>query len=53
MEAAFPDLDIDLLFDPAWDGVEDTDVAEEMGMFLKPAEWFGEAYGPVHPYIYL
>lgn len=50
-EVAFPDLDIELLFDLALDGIEDTDVARTMGMVLKPSEWFKPTYGPVHPYV--
>ena len=49
-EAAFPDLDAELLFDPALDGIEDTDVAKHMGMVLKPTEWFKPIYREVHPY---
>jgi len=49
-EAAFPDLDVELLFDPSLDGIEDTGVAEYMGMALKPSEWFKPVYGEVHPY---
>lgn len=37
-DVAFPDLDIELLFDPALDGIEDTDVARIMGMVLKPSD---------------
>jgi len=50
---AFPDLDIELLFKPVWDGIEDTAAAEAMDMSLKPAQWFDPVYAPVHPYLYL
>lgn len=50
-DVAFPDLDIELLFDPSLDGIEDTEVARIMGMALKPSEWFEPTYGPVHPYV--
>ena len=49
-EAAFPDMDVELLFDPSMDGIEDTKTAERMGMALKPSQWFDETYGEVHPY---
>lgn len=50
-DVAFPDLDIELLFNPALDGIEDSDVAKIMGMVLKPQDWFKPIYGPVHPYV--
>jgi len=49
-EAAFPDMDVELLFDLSLDGIEDTEVAEYMGMALRPSEWFEPAYGEAHPY---
>ena len=52
IDLAFPDLDFELLFDRSFDGIEESDVARKMGMFLKPSEWFDEAYGPVHPFVY-
>lgn len=50
-DVAFPDLDIELLFDPALDGIEDTDVARALGMVLKPQDWFKPIYDDVHPYV--
>lgn len=50
-DIAFPDLDFEFLFDPAFDGIEDTQIAEDMGMVLKPSEWFKPIYGSVHPYV--
>jgi hypothetical protein len=50
IDEAFPDLDINLLFDQALDGIEDTPKAKEMGMYLKPSQWFEPAYGDVHPF---
>ncbi|MTI82323.1 MAG: hypothetical protein FH756_00170 [Firmicutes bacterium] len=46
-----PDLDYAILFDPKYDGIEDTQEAEYMGMALKPPEWFEPIYGDVHPYV--
>lgn len=50
-DIAFPDFDIELLFDPALDGIENTRAAKHMGMALIPSEWFKETYAPVHPYV--
>lgn len=49
---AFPDLDAHLLFDLGLDGIENTQMAKQMGMALKPSEWFKPIYfAPVHPYV--
>ena len=52
-EAAFEDEDYALLFDPQWDGIEDTDRGQMLGMAnLRPGDWF-EPFrdeDPVHPY---
>jgi hypothetical protein len=50
VDVAFPDLDAELLFSQAMDGIEDTEAAKDMGMFIKPSQWFVPAYGSVHPY---
>ncbi len=51
VDVAFPDLDVDLLFKQEWDGIEDTDTAEFLGMYLKPSQWFKPVYGrPAHPF---
>ncbi len=49
VDYAFPDADADLLFVQELDGIEDTDVADEMNMYLRPSEWFEPAYGHIHP----
>jgi len=51
-DIAFPDYDFELLFKPALDGIEDTSMAEKMGMVLKPSDWFKQIYASVHPYVY-
>lgn len=50
-DIAFPDLDVELLYDLTLDGIEDTEVAEAMDMALKPSQWFHPTYGRVHPYV--
>lgn len=50
VDAAFPDLDIEILFEQALDGFENTEIAKELGMFIKPTQWFLPAYGDIHPY---
>ncbi len=53
-ELAFPDTDILMLFDPAWDGIEDSDIADYLGArALAPKNWFDPLYDivPVHPYV--
>jgi len=51
-DIAFPDFDFELLFNLALDGIEDTSMAEKMGMVLKPSDWFKPIYASVHPYTY-
>jgi hypothetical protein len=48
----FPDADYELLFDPAWDGIEGSEIAEAKGMFLRITQWFIPYAGRVwvHPY---
>lgn len=48
----FPDADYELLFQPEWDGVEDSEVAEYHGMLLRFEDWFTPYAGSewVHPY---
>jgi hypothetical protein len=57
-EAFFEDLDVEYLYDDAYDGIETSEIAEEMGITnLAFGEWF-ERFGPpetssyteVHPY---
>jgi hypothetical protein len=53
-ELAFPDCDLDMLYEPAFDGIEDSDIADEMGArHLHPDRWFEPLYDgiPVHPYV--
>jgi hypothetical protein len=54
LELATEDADYELLFDMAWDGIEDSDSAREEGMANLPFDdWFKpfrEKY-PVHPYV--
>ena len=54
LELATEDADCELLFDMAWDGIEDSDTAREEGMAnLAFDDWFNpfrEGY-PVHPYV--
>jgi hypothetical protein len=53
-ELAFPDRDLDMLFEPAFDGVEDSEIADYMGArHLHPDRWFEPLYEgiPVHPYV--
>ncbi|HLF43041.1 MAG TPA: hypothetical protein VJA46_05875 [Acidimicrobiia bacterium] len=53
VELAFQDTDLDMLFDPAWDGIEDSDIADHLGArHLHPDRWFEPFYEgiPVPPY---
>ena len=53
-ELGFPDEDLEMLFDPAFDGVEDSDIADHLGARnLHPDRWFEPFYEnlPVHPYV--
>ena len=53
-ELAFPDKDILMLFDPAWDGIEDPEIGDRLGTrALAPNHWFDPLYDgvPVHPYV--
>ena len=54
-DCVFEDTDFELLYDPAWDGIEDrdSDVARREGMAnLHPDDWFKpfRPTEPVHPY---
>jgi hypothetical protein len=54
-DLVFEDVDFELLYDPAWDGIEDpdSDVARQEGMAnLHPKDWFKpfRPDEPVHPY---
>ena len=54
-ECVFEDTDFELLYDPAWDGIEDpdSDIARQTGMaHLYPKDWFKafRSNEPVHPY---
>lgn len=53
-EMAYPDTDILMLFDPAMDGIEDSDIGDYLGTrSLAPKDWFDPLYDtvPVHPYV--
>ncbi|HDH26385.1 MAG TPA: hypothetical protein ENH00_09360 [Actinobacteria bacterium] len=53
-ELAFPDSDILMLFEPSFDGIEDSDVGDYLGLGnLAPKHWFDPLYSgiPVHPYV--
>lgn len=52
IELAFQDTDLDMLFNPAFDGIEDSDIADYLGArTLHPDRWFEHFYSeiPVHP----
>ncbi len=54
-DCVFEDVDFELLYDPAWDGIEDpdSDLARQEGMAnLHPKDWFKpfRPDEPVHPY---
>lgn len=54
-DRVFEDTDFELLYDPAWDGIEDldSDVARHEGMAnLHPKDWFKpfRTAEPVHPF---
>lgn len=54
-DCVFEDTDFELLYDPAWDGIEDleTDVSRQEGMTnLHPNDWFKpfQPTEPVHVY---
>jgi len=54
LELATEDADYELLFDMAWDGIEDSDTAREEGMAnLAFDDWFKpfRETHPVHPYV--
>jgi hypothetical protein len=53
-ELAFKDEDYLMLFDMAWDGIEDSDLGRQVRvMNLAFDEWFEPFYEgiPVHPYV--
>jgi len=54
LEMATEDADYELLFDMAWDGIEDSDTARDEGMAnLAFDDWFKpfRQTDPVHPYV--
>jgi len=54
-DVAFEDTDFKVLFDPAWDGIEDSEVGEYLRMAnLHLADWFKpfRESDPVHPYVW-
>ena len=53
MNDVFSHLGFELLFNPVWDGIEDTDAAKEIDMSLKAGEWLNSVYAPVHRCFYL
>lgn len=48
----FPDLDYELLLNPQFDGVEDSELANAEGMYLRVDQWFTPYGGDqwIHPY---
>lgn len=52
-ELAFDDTDFLMLFEPAFDGIEDSDIGSEMGVgHLAFEDWFKPFYhGVPHPYL--
>jgi hypothetical protein len=53
-ETAFEDEDYALLFDPQWDGIEDSERGRRLGIAnLRFDEWFKpfRKEAPIHPYI--
>ncbi|CAN5697774.1 hypothetical protein BH18ACT6_BH18ACT6_25200 [soil metagenome] len=52
-ELAFDDTDFLMLFEPAFDGIEDSDIGTEMGVgHLAFEDWFKPFYqGVAHPYL--
>ena len=53
-EGAFQDMDFELLFDPRWDGIEDTGAGARLAMAnLRFEDWFRPFRDeiPVHPYV--
>ena len=54
MDTAFEDADFELLFAPALDGIEESQIGRDLGVgSLKFEEWFSpfRADEPVHPYV--
>ena len=51
-DCLFPDFDYEFLWDPKWDGIEDSDYAIAQRMFLRVDQWFIPYAGTywVHPY---
>ena len=50
-DIAFPDMDIELLFDASMNGIENSEIAEQMGMHIRWEDWFKPIYGSVHPFV--
>ena len=53
-DLAFPDADIEMLFDPAWDGIEDSEIGDQLGVRnLAVEHWFDPLHDivAVHPYV--
>jgi hypothetical protein len=55
IEEWFQDLDFEILFDPAKDGIDDSEQGRRLGIgSLHPRDWFEPFGGPaavVHPYV--
>lgn len=55
-DLVYEDMDLELLYDPTFDGIEDPDdeIAQRLGMVnLHPRDWFTpfDPAQPVHPYL--
>jgi hypothetical protein len=53
-DEAFEDADVEQLFDPALDGIENSELGQKLGMaHLRFEDWFRPFRGedPVHPYV--
>jgi len=53
-DLSFEDADIEMLFNPAWDGIEDSEIGDHLGVQnLEVERWFDPLYdiAPVHPYV--
>ncbi|MGI8516655.1 MAG: hypothetical protein ACR2NT_16295, partial [Acidimicrobiia bacterium] len=54
VELAFQDTDLDMLFDPASDGIEGSDIAEHLGArHLHPDRWFEPFYEDIAEHLYV
>ena len=53
-DLAFEDADTEMLFDPAWDGIEDSEIGDQLAVRnLAVEHWFDPLFdiAPVHPYV--